>query len=389
VYTHQNRFSALALALTTTFLLVACGGGGGPKAASTDSASSSSETSASSAKTATVRGRLAATGLNAARKKADTASVAPFKELQAAFKSQDLVALKAAQARLRDVDFAFDKEVRSVLFPDDVANERNAYLKDNADVIAAEDAGQNAASVADFDTTNLRAGRLSTKRRDDGFALLRALGVPDLQDNGHPAAPAPQGQVVLKEDFSNPNSGWFAGSKPEGTYGYAAAKYEMTSAAIGTGMASDSNLTGSSADPALTSLDGVSIEVDVTETKAVGGTVGLHCHANEAGSYAALIEPTTGFWTIGATKNGVFTALISDSSTTIKDVNGLNRLRMDCSRSGTSVTIALFVNGEKMGDATDKTSALSAGAIALTAETFNGGCCTSALFDNLIVRSIG
>ncbi len=265
VHTHSNRLVALALA--ALLLVAACGGGGSQKASSTDGASTNSETTSSSSKTASVQGRQAATALNAARKKADTASAAPFKDLQAAFKSQDLAALKSAQAQLRDIDFAFDKEVRSVLFPDDVANERNTYLKDNGDVIAAEDAGQNAATVADFDQTNLRAGRISTKRGDDAFALLRALGVPDLQDNGHPDAPAPDGQVVLKDDFSNASSGWFTGSKTEGTFAYAANKYQMTSAAIGTAMFSDSNLSGASADPALTSLDGVSVEVDVTETK--------------------------------------------------------------------------------------------------------------------------
>lgn len=386
-----RRIAACFAAVTV--VLAGCGGGGGKTTSTSDVGlglnSSGSSSSSSSSKTASVQGRQAATAFNAARKKADTASAVPFKDLQAAFKNQDLAALQASQHKLRDVDFQFDKEVRSVLFPDDVANERNAYLKDTGDVIAAEDAGQNAATVADFDETNLRAGRLSTKRRDDAFALLRALAVPDPQDNGHPDAPAPQGQVVLKDDFSNANSGWFVGSKPEGTYAYAADKYEMTSAAVGTGMASDSNLSGASADPALTSLDGVSIEVDVTETKAVGGTVGLHCHANQAGSYAALIEPTTGFWTIGATKNSTFASLISDSSTIIKDVNGVNHVRMDCTRSGDAVKVTLFVNGKKMGEAIDKTSALSAGAFALTAETFNGACCTVAEFDNLIVRSAG
>ena len=122
-----------ALFAAVMLVLAGCGGGGGrdDKAAGAGIGLGISDRGSSSSKAPSAEAKKAAEDFTAARTRANDAAAAPFQDQQTAFKNQDLVALKSTQAKLRDVDFEFDKEVRAIAFPDDVVVQRNAYLSDN------------------------------------------------------------------------------------------------------------------------------------------------------------------------------------------------------------------------------------------------------------------
>src|SRR4051812_30721268 len=304
---HRSRLVAATIAIL--LVLAACGGGGGNKASSSDNASDKRDQSdksdqTSSSKKQSAQAKKAADDLNAARRKADTASGPVGQAQQQAFTSGDLTTLKSTQAQFRDIDFEFDKEIRAIDFPDDVAEQRNAYFTDNSDVIAAEDDAQATTSIADFQTTNRKATRIATKRREDAFTLLRDLGSPDPADKGHADAPKPSGKVVLQDDFSDPASGWTDQQTPVGSLGYASGHYVVLPTQAPGSAFSDTVLTGPKANDVLTKLDQVSVEADVVKPADTDGFAGVACHTNESppAGYVGLVD-TTGSWLIGKLTN--------------------------------------------------------------------------------------
>lgn len=383
----RGLFSTVAALLIVG---VACGGGS--TASKSNSSTSSSSPPGSKSSNPSPQAKKAAEDFNAARSKGDSDADAGLSAYHNAYDHQDLDGLKQAMRKLRDVDFEFDKAIRAIDFPADAANERNAYLKTDGDVIADEDKVQDATSIDEFDRLDRATMRVATRRRRAAFDLLRALGSPAPEDLEGTKAPKPRGKVVLQDDFSDKASGWADSAGADNIFGYESGKYVIRNLKKNLGGTSDSHLVGDKANSALTRLDAVSVEVEVTKTKDLTGNVGVLCHADPSKrvAYAAVID-TTGSFTIGKFGGGKFAPLAATTSSggslAIHDTLEANRLRLDCTHDGSKMHIALYVNGTLVGEGTDD-HPLPPGRIALSAETGQGGCCNEAFFDNITVRDL-
>jgi len=390
----SNRLGAVAL--TATLLLMACGGGGGSNAASSSSTSSASSSSSSSGPSA--EAKKAIEELDKAREVASTAGNAVLAKMDEDYAAQDLDALKADMRALRDVDFEFDKAIRAIDFPDEIAEERNEYFERNGDVIAAEDEAQAATTVLEFHQSDRAALRAGTKLLEARFALQRALGLPDPTDPGEPKdAPNAGGEVVFDDDFSDESSGWSSGINEGGTFSYEQGVYVLAVNDIARGGSVGSNtvLEGSKRDPKLESLDSVSISVTATKLQDVGGNMGLSCHEQTSpySAYLAQIE-TVGDWSIGRSENNAYTELKDSKgqdsfgiSSVIND-DGEHEIRMDCVTEGDSVTVTLYVDGKRLGEGIDKDSPLPEGAVGLQANTGGQACCNRVAFDDIEIRDL-
>jgi hypothetical protein len=384
-----------ALALVVMLVAAACGGGGGGKAASTSSTSdSSTEDSSSSSKGQSAQARKAAEQFQQARDIAKKAGDALFAQEQKDYAAGDVTVLKADMSKFRDIAFEFDKAVRTIEFPDDVADARNDFLTKSGDLIAAQDDVQKATTVKEFhqlEIDELRVGAVTTEAR---FALLRALDAPDPTDPGEPKkASERKGDIVLQDAFSDVNSGWATGSGNGGSFGYDNGTYLLTLAAANGVVTSDTALAGAKKDPKLESLDGVSVSATVTKVNKIAGFVGLMCHeqANKGG-YVAEID-VTGEWSLGRVDGTKFTDLTNENDKPANGVSSViesdkNDVRMDCVTKGGSVTVTLIVNGKQIAQGTDKSSPLAPGAVAVRAEGFEV-CCNAATFDNFEVVDLG
>lgn len=388
----MRSYRLAAFAVAATLLVVACGGGGN-KAESTSSSSTSSSSGPSA------EAEKAAEELQKAKETSDKAADAVYEQQQKDYAAKDLDALKTDMRKFRDIDFEFDKAIREIDFPDDVAEERNAYFEANGDVIAAEDAVQEATTVLEYHELDRISLRIGVQRVEARYALQRKLGVPDPADPGElEDAPGPEGTVVFEDDFSDETSGWTIGELPNGVISYQEGQYLLTlndlpNVAVG----SNSVLEGAKRDPKLESLENVSVSVKATKLADVAGNFGLSCHEqpNSSGSYAAVID-TTGDWVIGKASTSGFKELKDSNGNTtrgvssvINDNTGDNELRMDCVTKGSAITVTLYVNGKLVGEGTDDDSPLPAGPVGLTADSTAPVCCNSVAFDDIEIRDLG
>lgn len=203
--------------------------------------------------------------------------------------------------------------------------------------------------------------------------ILASLACGKSQLPPKPLSPGTQkGEIVLKEDFSDPESGWNQVTTEDGASEYADGMYRI--------WINQPNM-DIWATPGREFTD-ARIEVDALK---VGGErnnrFGLLCRVNGDNFYAFLIS-SDGFYGIGKAILGQFQLLGEkqrfQSNEAIQTGSQTNHLRADCTGS----TLTLFVNGRKLAQVQD--SDLPYGDVGLLAGT-NTAPGVDIRFDNFIV----
>ena len=192
-----------------------------------------------------------------------------------------------------------------------------------------------------------------------------------------PAGNAPAGNNVLfKDDFSDPNSGWDRNSSDAGATDYGDGVYRMQV---------NQPTYDIWANPGRNFEGPLRIQVDAT--KAGGdddNDYGLICRYSgspDSPSYYFFAISSDGYSVIGKVSEGSNEYLSSEKmmpTNAIKQGATTNHLRADCIRN----TLTFYVNGQQVASTTD--SAFTSGDIGFLAGTFDVPS-TEIQFDNLIV----
>ena len=188
--------------------------------------------------------------------------------------------------------------------------------------------------------------------------------------------PAP-GDILLRDDFSDPDSGWTVLEYEAGSVGYGDGYYFLeTFEKAGTvwGVAGQS-------------FSDIAIEVEATQVEAPENNnngFGVMCRVQENDDGYLLRISGDGYYAIHRILEGGFEALMDwETSPAINQGNVVNELRVVCDGS----TFSLFVNDELLAEATDTT--FTQGDIGLAATTFEEEQQTEIRFDNLTVTKAG
>lgn len=183
--------------------------------------------------------------------------------------------------------------------------------------------------------------------------------------------PAPA-NVLFRDDFSDPASGWESGDFDEGSVGYKNGVYFVTSLGDGDVMWGVASMFFSD----------VIIEVDATQISAGpanNNDYGVVCRQQDNGDGYYLLISGDGNYAIIKAEGGSFEELVDwTESDAIRQGNATNHIRAACEGS----ILTLFVNGQRLAMAEDSTFAR--GDIALTATSYEDKP-TEIHFDNLVV----
>jgi hypothetical protein len=197
-------------------------------------------------------------------------------------------------------------------------------------------------------------------------------------------------RVIFEDGFSSQANGWYnAGSEdPGGHYSDGVyrilAKPDSDGDAQG-GQPKNASVVYPSAPP------NISIQVEAQRTEGGQGTsYGMTCRAAaESGNPAYVFEIGDGHVDIGKLDASGFHVLKSVESSTI-DADAKNSMEADCTgdKERTYVYLALWVNGEKVAEATDE-NPLPAGTVGLFVATgANAKTAVAAEFDNFAVKQV-
>jgi hypothetical protein len=186
------------------------------------------------------------------------------------------------------------------------------------------------------------------------------------------ATPSP-GDVLLREGFGDPDSGWTVLEFEAGSVGYGDGYYFAETTEDG----------GMVWGTASWNYADVALEVDVTQVEGPADDnngFGVMCRVQQDNGGYLLRISGDGYAAIHRIAGGEFEALVDwEMSPAINQGDALNRLRVVCD----GPTLALFVNDELVAEATDESYV--EGDIALAATTFEEGQRTEIHFDNLVV----
>jgi hypothetical protein len=182
----------------------------------------------------------------------------------------------------------------------------------------------------------------------------------------------PAGEVLFKDDFSDPASGWDRVSEPTGETNYAGATYRIWV---------NEPYTDLLANPGLQFKD-VRIEVEATAGGPANNVFGVICRSNPAGDqYYFFAISSDGYYGIGKV-NGSDQQLLSAEklmpSDAIRQKKLTNLLRAECVGS----RLTFYVNDQLLAEVQD--SAYTNGDIGLTAGSFDEPD-VDLHFDNLMV----
>ncbi|MBN1180332.1 MAG: hypothetical protein JXD18_14055 [Anaerolineae bacterium] len=183
---------------------------------------------------------------------------------------------------------------------------------------------------------------------------------------------APRPQVIYSDSFEDESSGWDVIEYENGNVGYRDGSYfaeTWESGGMVWGLAGQN-------------FSDAAIEVDITQVLAAANNnngFGVMCRVQADNSGYLLRISGDGFYAIHRINAGAFEEIVGwTSSPAINQGNATNHLRAVCDGS----TLAVFVNGQFLGEATDTTFA--SGDIGLAATTFEDAE-TEIRFDNLVV----
>jgi hypothetical protein len=159
-----------------------------------------------------------------------------------------------------------------------------------------------------------------------------------------PTGTVSQGQqLIYRDDFSNPSSGWTPGLQGKGEAAYFDGVFRL---------AVDQPYQNLYAEPGL-NLEDVSISVEAIK---IGGDrnnrFGIVCRLKPPGSYYVFLVSSDGYYGIGKVKGLDYQLLGSQAllpSPKIPQGSAYVRLRADCIKD----RLTLFVNGEKLAETND------------------------------------
>jgi hypothetical protein len=180
----------------------------------------------------------------------------------------------------------------------------------------------------------------------------------------------PVGEILFKDDFSDPTSGWDRVSAPTGETNYSDGSYRIWVNEPYTDLLANPDL----------ELTDVSIEVEATAGGPDDNVFGLICRSNPAGDqYYFFVISSDGYYGIGRVDAQGQTLLNAEKmmpSDAIRQDKQTNLLRADC--IGDRLTF--YVNNQLLAEAQDE--AYTQGDIGLTAGSF-GEPDVDISFDNL------
>jgi hypothetical protein len=186
-----------------------------------------------------------------------------------------------------------------------------------------------------------------------------------------PTQAVPSG-VLLKDDFSDPNSGWEQLEFDDGAVGYTDGAYFVLSRADGKNVWGMANR----------SFDNLTIEVEATQISAPANNnnaYGVGCRTQSNGQGYYFYVSGDGYYRLAKAAGGDHQPLVDwTASDIINQGNATNLIRAVCNRSH----LALFVNGQLLVEADDPT--FQVGDIAMSVATLEADP-TEVHFDNVLV----
>lgn len=187
-----------------------------------------------------------------------------------------------------------------------------------------------------------------------------------------PRLPTPTPEILMQDDFSNPQSGWEVGEYDEGRVGYTNGYYFVVSNGDGSTMWGVANR----------SFENVVIDVDATPISGpTNNDYGVICREHGDGNGYYLLISGDGYYAIAKTTDEGFEWLVDfTESRAIKQGYTTNHIRAVCNGS----EISLYVNGQLMAQVKD--SEFTSGDIALTATSYESEA-VEVRFDNLTVTA--
>lgn len=205
--------------------------------------------------------------------------------------------------------------------------------------------------------------------------------IEDLDSDGlmEPEATEPQmdsggDQVLMRDDFSDPSTGWEVGDYDSGSVGYTSDAYFVIS--LG-----DSDIMWGLA---YQNFDNLAIEFDATQVRAPANDnngYGVMCRVQENDDGYVLRVSGDGYYSIIKWSNGELVPLVDwQTSDAINQGNSTNQIRAVCDGS----LLVLEVNGQQVAAVED--TEFSQGDIAFTATSFEDDP-TEVHFDNLVVTA--
>lgn len=180
------------------------------------------------------------------------------------------------------------------------------------------------------------------------------------------------GEIIMQDDFSNPQSGWEVGEYNEGKVGYADGAYSLISYGDGSTMWGVANR----------SFSDVAVEVEAIPVSGPDNNdYGVICREQGDGRGYYFLISGDGYYAIAkGTDTGYDWLIDFTESSAIKQGYATNRIRAICDGSN----LSLYVNGQLVGEASD--AEFSSGDIALTATSYESEP-VEVRFDNLVVTA--
>jgi hypothetical protein len=226
-----------------------------------------------------------------------------------------------------------------------------------------------------------------SRRRPIGaiFALVSAailianvlLGLSAGEDEAGPSTGTPGEDVMLRDDFSDSDSGWPEQRTKQGMTQYVDGVYKVS---LNPRWYSWERFLNGSPVP------GVSVEADVLP---VGGAAGIACGASKApGSYYAFTvgAGTDHYWIFQATRSDFGQTVAGGRSRAIAE-SATNHIRAECvaGTSGEPTNLTMWVNGSQVAHVEDPSDIASFDAMGLIVLSLRSGH-IHADFDNAVAR---
>lgn len=212
-------------------------------------------------------------------------------------------------------------------------------------------------------------------------ALLVArvlLGMSAGEDEGGPSTAPPGEDVLLRDDFSDPESGWPEQRAKQGMTQYVNGVYRVSLSPRW--FSWERFLSGSP-------VRGISVEADVLP---VGGAAGIACGVSKAsGNYYAFLvgAGSDRYWIYQATRGNLRQTIAGGRSRAIAE-SATNHIRSQCvaGTSGEPTNLTMWVNGSQVAHVEDPTGLASFDAMGLIVLSLRTGH-IHADFDNAVARA--
>jgi hypothetical protein len=192
--------------------------------------------------------------------------------------------------------------------------------------------------------------------------------------------------VILRDDFSDKDSGWYTGNTATSRESYANGRYRVLIKREEGGV--------SDALPIERAVHAMSVEVDVVVQNGTSkDEVGLICYSDVEGEedtgYYIGISPGEGWVGIFRVVDGKGTSLKQETEQEeIEGREATNRLRAECvgKRGERAANVTAYVNGKRVASAEDSKGFPRFDGIGVSTYSVEGQ--TVATYDNVVVREV-